>query len=134
MPAPSRSPLSSDWRSIASLGEQIANATSLAEQRDQIVAMTSRLVQGEVDVWFDARVFRLPTLTGNLFPEQPELQGMQRALKSGQVVTRQLRGKSKTNTPRGNARHGSVSQRTAWAAVPLIEQGMNLGALQVTRP
>jgi serine phosphatase RsbU (regulator of sigma subunit)/putative methionine-R-sulfoxide reductase with GAF domain len=132
MPA-SRSPLSSDWRNIASLGEQIANATSLAEQRDHIIAMTSRLVQGEVDVWLDEKIFRLPNLQeGDLFPEQPELQGMQRALKAGQVSTRQQRGKS--NAPRGTLRSSLRSQRAAWAAVPLIEQEMTLGALQVTRP
>jgi hypothetical protein len=88
--AASRSPLSSDWRAIASLGEQIANATSLAEQRDRIVAMTSRLVQGEVEVWLNEKIFRLPSLKeGDLFPEHAELQGMQRALKAGQVSTRQ---------------------------------------------
>ena len=48
-PAP-RSPRSSDWRNIASLGEQIVNADSLAEQRDHIVAMTSKLVNGDIDV------------------------------------------------------------------------------------
>ena len=128
-----RSPLSSDWRAIASLGEQIANATSLAEQRDHIIAMTSRLIQGDVDVWLDEKFFRLPSLKeGDLFPEQPELQGMQRALKAGQVSTRQQRGKS--NAPRAALRHGSANQRAAWAAVPLIEQGMALGVLQVTRP
>ncbi|HEX9385448.1 MAG TPA: GAF domain-containing protein, partial [Anaerolineales bacterium] len=134
--ATSRSPLSSDWRAIASLGEQIANATSLAEQRDRITAMTSRLVQGDVDVWLDEKIFRLPSLKeGDIFPEQPELQGMQRALKAGQVTTRQQRAKStKSNAPRGTLRHGSATQRAAWAAVPLIEQGMTLGALQVTRP
>lgn len=130
--AASRSPLSSDWRNIASLGEQIANATSLAEQRDHIVAMTSRLVQGDVDVWLDEKIFRLPNLKeGDLFPEQPELPGMQRALKAGQVSTRQQRGKS--NTPRGMLRARSA-QRAAWAAVPLIEQGITVGVLQVTRP
>jgi sigma-B regulation protein RsbU (phosphoserine phosphatase) len=129
----SRSPLSSDWRAIASLGEQIANATSLAEQRDHIIAMTSRLIQGDVEVWLDEKIFRLPSLKeGDLFPEQPELQGMQRALKAGQVTTRQQRGKN--NAPRAALRHGSATQRAAWAAVPLIEQGMTLGALQVTRP
>jgi sigma-B regulation protein RsbU (phosphoserine phosphatase) len=134
--ATSRSPLSSDWRAIASLGEQIANATSLAEQRDHIVAMTSRLVQGDVDVWLDEKIFRLPNLKeGDLFPEQPELQGMQRALKAGQVTTRQQRAKSReSNAPRAALRHGSDTQRAAWSAVPLIEQGMTLGALQVTRP
>ncbi len=131
--ATSRSPLSSDWRAIASLGEQIANATSLAEQRDHIIAMTSRLIQGDVDVWLDEKIFRLPSLKeGDIFPEQPELQGMQRAVKAGQVTTRQQRGKS--NAPRAALRHGSANQRAAWAAVPLIEQGMTLGALQVTRP
>jgi len=131
--AASRSPFSSDWRNIASLGEQIANATSLAEQRDRIVDMTSHLVQGDVDVWLDEKIFRLPNLmAGNLFPEQPELQGMQRALRTGQVTTRQQRGKN--NAPRGTLRRGAASQRTAWAAVPLIEQGMTLGVVQVTRP
>src|SRR5262245_53207000 len=131
--AASRSSLSSDWRSIASLGEQIANASSLVEQRDHIIAMTSRLVQGEVDVWLDEKVFRLPSLPeGDIFPEQPELQGMQRALKNGQVTTRQQRGKS--NAAHGRLRHSSLTPRAAWAAVPLIEQGMSLGAIQVTRP
>ncbi len=117
----SRSPLSSDWRDIASLGEQIVSATSLVAQRDHIIAMTSRLVKGDVDVWLDEKVFRLPNLEAeNVFPEQPELYGMQRALKAGQVRTKQRRGKSNAS-------------RETWAAVPLIEQGVALGALQVTR-
>jgi phosphoserine phosphatase RsbU/P len=132
MASASRSPLSSDWRNIASLGEQIANAISLAEQREHITAMTSRLVQGDVEVWLDEKIFRLPNLTGgNLFPEEPELQGMQRALRMRGVITRQQRGKIKNKAPRGKP---PDSQRAAWAAVPLIEQGVVLGALQVTRP
>jgi serine phosphatase RsbU (regulator of sigma subunit)/putative methionine-R-sulfoxide reductase with GAF domain len=121
MPAAARSPASSDWRDIASLGEQIVNATSLAAQRDHIVAMTSRLLQGDVDVWLHEKVFRLPNVQGeSVFPEQPVLPGMQRALKAGEVRTRQRRG---AGTP----------SRETWAAVPMIEQGMALGALQVTR-
>ena len=46
MTAAPRSPLSSDWRDLASLGEQIVGAPSLAAQRDRIIAMTSRLVDG----------------------------------------------------------------------------------------
>ncbi|MGB8983448.1 MAG: GAF domain-containing protein [Anaerolineales bacterium] len=132
MPAPARSPLSSDWREIASLGEQIVSATSLVAQRDYIVAMTSRLVSGDVDVWLDEKAFRLPTMAEQkIFPEEPELPGMQRALKLGQVCTKQQRGKDTSgSTPRSARRH---LQRSAWAAVPLIEQGMVLGALQVTR-
>ncbi len=121
MAAASRSPAVSDWRDIASLGEQIVSASSLTAQRDLIVAMASRLVQGQVDVWLDEKVFRLPNLeTENVFPEQPPLAGMQRALKAGEVRTRQQRGKK-------------PGARETWAAVPLVEQGLVLGALQVSR-
>src|SRR5215211_2978372 len=121
MPAVSRSPLSADWRDIASLGEQIVNAASLAEQRDRIIAITSHLVKGEVDVWLNEKIFRLPGPEERiLFPEEPELQGMQRAVKAGKVRARPQRGQ---NSP----------SRATWAAVPLIEQGEILGALQVTR-
>jgi sigma-B regulation protein RsbU (phosphoserine phosphatase) len=122
----SRSPRSSDWRDIASLGEQIVNADSLAEQRDRIVAMTSRLVNGEIDVWLCEKVFRLPNLKEeNVFPEEPELQGMQRAIKAGHVLTKQSRARS--------TKKGTVAARETWAAVPIIEQGILLGALQVIR-
>jgi len=60
MTAAPRSPLSSDWRDLASLGEQIVSAPSLAAQRDRIIAMTSRLVEGQVDVWLRESLFRRP--------------------------------------------------------------------------
>src|SRR5687767_3114297 len=121
MTAASRSPLVSEWRDIASLGEEIASATSLVAQRDRIIAVVSELVRGDVDVWLQEDLFRLPGLDeGSLFPEQPALPGMQRALKAGKVLTKQKRGKS------------SASRET-WAAVPLVEQGITLGALQVSR-
>ena len=121
MPAVSRSPLSADWRDIASLGEQIVNAASLAEQRDRIIAITSQLVKGDVDVWLNEKIFRLPGPEERiLFPEEPELQGMQRAVKAGKVRARPQRGQNSRS-------------RATWAAVPLIEQGEILGALQVTR-
>ncbi|HEX5810238.1 MAG TPA: GAF domain-containing protein [Anaerolineales bacterium] len=121
MAAASRSPASSNWRDIASLGEQIVNASSLVAQRNYIIAMTSRLVEGDVDVWLHERVFRLPNREAeNVFPDQPELPGMQRALKAGKVRTKPRRGKP-------------GAPRETWAAVPMIEQGMVLGALQVTR-
>ena len=125
MPARSRSSHSSDWRDIATLGEQIVNADSLAEQRDHIVAMTSKLIQGDIDVWLCEKVFRLPSLKEeNVFPEDPELQGMQRAIKAGHVLTKQGRVK---NTK------GTIPIRETWAAVPMMEQDLLLGAIQVTR-
>jgi serine phosphatase RsbU (regulator of sigma subunit)/putative methionine-R-sulfoxide reductase with GAF domain len=122
MTAAARSPLSSDWRGLASLGEQIAGTTSLAAQRDRIIAMTSQLVEGDVDVWLHENLFRLPNMDdAPIFPEKPLSQGMQRALKSGGI-----------NTKRRRRTRNGTSRRT-WAAVPLEDQEMVLGALQVTR-
>jgi len=123
MTAATRSPLPSDWRDLASLGEQIVSTTSLAAQRDQIVSMTSRLMEGDVEVWLRENLFRLPTFESEpLFPEEPAAAGMKRALKIGDICTKQKR-RTKTNASRGT-----------WAAIPLEEQGITLGALQVTRP
>ena len=123
MKADRRSPLSADWREIASLGEQIVSAPSLSAQRDIIVGVVSRLVNGEVQVWLREGVFRLPTIAeGNLFSEEPSLAGMLRAVKAGDIRTKQQRG-TKTRVA-----------RETWVAVPLEEQGMLLGAIQVTRP
>jgi hypothetical protein len=123
MTTATRSPLPLDWRDLASLGEQIVSATSLSSQRDQIMSMTSRLMSGEVEVWLKEHLFRLPNIEGELlFPEEPDTAGMQRALKLGRVCTKQKRG-TKTNASRGT-----------WASVPLEEQGITLGALQVNRP
>src|SRR5512138_3289504 len=122
--APRRhSPLSSDWRDITSLGEQIVSATSLATQRDYIIRMAARLVKGEVHVWLDEKVFHLPNVEeANVFPDRPELPGMQRALKLGRVCTKQ---------PRRGKDSAASGPRLTWAAVPLIEQGVLLGALQI---
>jgi phosphoserine phosphatase RsbU/P len=123
MKAEPLSPLSPDWREIASLGEQIVSAPSISAQRDIIVGITSRLVHGDVHVWLRENLFRLPNLAeAGLFPEEPTLPGMQRAMKARAIRTKQQRG-TKSNAP-----------RETWAAVPLEEQGMVLGALQVSRP
>ena len=74
MKADRRSPLSADWREIASLGEQIVSAPSLSIQRDIIVGVTSRLVRGDVQVWLRESLFRLPNIEeGNPFAEEPSL-------------------------------------------------------------
>jgi phosphoserine phosphatase RsbU/P len=123
MKATPRSPLSPDWREIASLGEQIVSAPSLSAQCDVIVGVTSRLVHGDVQIWLNENLFRLPNIAeGSLFPEEPAFPGMQRALKARDVRTKQQRGTK------------SSASRETWAAVPLEEQGMLLGAIQVTRP
>ena len=71
--APARhSPASSDWRDLASLGEQLASTTSFVAQRNRIIAMTSRLLDGHADVWLHENLFRLPNLEEeSLFPARP---------------------------------------------------------------
>ncbi len=110
-----------DWRQLASLGEQIRNEDSLTAQRDRIVDMTSRLLKGRVDVWLKEGIFRLPDWeVERVFPPQPSLDGMKRAVKTGKLFTR--------NGTKKNASSPTV------AAIPLEDHGITLGALQITRP
>ena len=126
MTAAPRSPLSSDWRDLASLGEQIVSAPSLAVQRDRIIAMTSRLMDGQVDVWLRERLFHLPGAEEeSIFPKQPSTPGMQRAIKYGRTSRKQKRDRKN-----GASTHGSNG---TWAAFPLADENIALGALQVTR-
>ena len=114
-----RSSESSDWRTLAGLGEQLVSSTSLADQRDQIINMTRRLVTGEVDVWLHESLFRLPDQDElPLFPPEPELDGMREAFKSGKPVIHTSSGAKITN--------GTC------AAFPLEDQGFSLGVLQVS--
>ena len=111
-----------DWLEIASLGEQLRSEDSLSAQRDRIIAMTSHLIKGKVDVWLKESIFRLPDWDdGQLFPPQPAKDGMRRAVKAGKLVTKN--GLTKTTT-----------SRSKFAAIPLEDQGITLGALQITRP
>jgi serine phosphatase RsbU (regulator of sigma subunit)/putative methionine-R-sulfoxide reductase with GAF domain len=104
------------------LGEQIVSATSLAAQRDQIHAVVSNLVKGDAAVWLVEHLFRLPGSDTQLdFTQQPPSVRMERAMQTGELRTRQSSG----------TKNGS---RAAWAVVPLKEQGITLGAIQVNRP
>ena len=123
MPAGSRSSLSPDWRNIASLGEQIVSAPSLAEQREIIVGIISRFVKGDAHVWFHESFYRLPDISDpTLIPAEPMYPGMKVAMKAHELRTKKQRGTGKNPS------------RETWAAVALEEQGLLLGALQVTRP
>jgi len=107
MSAATRSPLSADWRNLASLGEQLASTTSFVAQRDRIIDMTSRLLDGTADVWLHENLFRLPNMAEeSLFPARPLAPGMQRALKLGKLCTKQKR-ETKDHASRGT-----------WAAIP----------------
>lgn len=106
----------SEWRRLAGLSEQLAGADSLAAQRDRILQMTRRLVEGHVSLWLDENLFRLPDReTPPLFPTEPPAGGLRRAWKSGRIAR-------------------SAAAKTHWVALPIADHGMTLGALQVSRP
>lgn len=112
---------SRDWRQLASLGEQLVSANSLDAQRDRIISVTERLINGKIDVWLNEALFRLPDWDEKrLFPAQPALDGMRRAVQRKKLTVHKTAKKS-------------ASLRT-FAALPLEDHGFILGALQVTRP
>jgi serine phosphatase RsbU (regulator of sigma subunit)/putative methionine-R-sulfoxide reductase with GAF domain len=116
-----RSPESWDWRTLASLGEQLVGDSSLAAQRDRIISVTSQLIEGQVDVWLHENLFRLPDWNKErIFPPQPALDGMRRAIQKMRIHTQ-------------NATKKTASTATS-ASVPLEDQTLLLGALQITRP
>lgn len=105
-----------DWGKLVTFGEQLRNEDSFSAQRDRILAMAGRLVKGRVDLWLKEEFFRLPDWeAGSIFPPQPPLDGMKRAIKGGKLITRKY------------------SARGILAAIPLEDHGVTLGALQITR-
>jgi len=130
-PAVTAHPESWDWSQLASLGEQLRNEDSFAAQRDRIVSMTSALLDGRVDVWLSENIFRLPDWEdGRVFPIQPALAGMKIAIKEGKLVVQA--GKGTRNSALKKAQD-SASHQT-FAALPLHDHGITLGAIQITRP
>lgn len=112
-----------DWSQLASLGEQLRNEDSISAQRNRIVSVTRLLIDGTVDVWLNEEVFRLPDWdTQRVFPQQPTKGGMRLAIKAGRLTTQKVSRKTK-----------NVSHLT-FASIPLEDQGITLGALQITRP
>lgn len=115
-----RSPELSDWREIASLGEQLAGANSLIAQRDRIVSLASRLLRGRAEVWLHEQLFRLPDWESKrVFPLEPRSQGMRRAIARHKLYVR-----------RAERRKRGMS---AVVALPIEDQGFLLGAVQVSR-
>ena len=115
-----RSPDLSEWREIANLGEQLVNTASLLEQRDRIVSMTRRMVHGDVNVWLHENLFRLPDWKSKrLFPVQPRMEGMRRAISGRKLFVKRVNKKA--------------GVQKSLAAIPIEDQGILLGVLQITR-
>jgi GAF domain-containing protein len=85
--------------------------------------MVSSLVKGDATVWLQEHLFRLPDSNTELnFTQPPPSAGMERAMKTGELRLK----KSSGTKPNGS--------RRSWAVVPLQEQGITLGAIQINRP
>ena len=110
------SPNPSEWRRLASLGEQLASADSLSAQQDRILQMTRRLVDGRVSLWLDEGLFRLPDRESTpLFSPEPPAGGLRRAWQSEKITRSDKKAKNH------------------WVSLPIADQGMVMGALQVSR-
>lgn len=108
-------PHSPSWLKLTNLGEQMLDTKSLASQRDRIQRMVARLVDGNVSVWLDESLFRLPDWDDEpIFPSLPPTDTIKQAFELGELV--QL------------TEGGQV-----FAALPLEDHGLVMGALQVSR-
>ena len=104
-----------DWLKLTNLSEQLLDTKSLASQRDRIQLMVARLVKGDVDVWLDESLFRLPDWDDEpIFADQPPTNAIQQAFERGELV--QLN-----------------EDDYAVVALPLEDHGFIMGALQISR-
>ncbi|MBC8336327.1 MAG: GAF domain-containing protein [Anaerolineales bacterium] len=111
----SRHLISSDWTKLSNLGEQMLNTKSLASQRDSIQQMVARLIDGDVDVWLDESLFRLPDWDEEpIFPESPSTDAAKQAFKSGRPIQVKENGR-------------------AVVAFPLEDQNFIMGTMQINR-
>ena len=109
-----RHPLST-WTRIVMLGEALMQAETMAARRDLIVDAMLEMFGGQVDLWLDEKMFRLPGLNqAALFPAQPTTEPMAEAFSTGQTIS-----------PVGNK---------TLLAVPLKNGGSVMGVLQMERP
>jgi phosphoserine phosphatase RsbU/P len=111
-----------DWLELARQGERLRSEDSLSAQHARILAMASSLIEGKVELWLQEDLFRLPDWDEkHLFPPAPAKEGMKHAVKQGKLFT-------ENGGTKKNASHST------FAAIPLEDQGITLGALQITRP
>ncbi len=117
----SRNPQVDEVRAMAGLGEELVNTTSLAVQRERIVSLARRLVSGQVDLWLNPEVFRLPDHGEDTarFPNQPEAKEMLKAYDTGKPVLR--------------LKPTRANKSKTLVAFPLKDQDVSLGVLQISR-
>ena len=106
---------SPDWLKLTDLGEVLLDTKSLVAQRERIEQMVSRLVAGEITIWLDESLFRLPDWEeAPIFPAVPATLALRQTLERGGMVQLDEEGKSVI-------------------ALPLKDHGFILGAIEISR-
>jgi sigma-B regulation protein RsbU (phosphoserine phosphatase) len=104
-----------DWLKLTDLGEEMLDTRSLAAHRDRIAQMVSALIAGDVRIWLDESLFRLPNWDeAPIFSENPESALMHTAFERNGLV---------------QAQEGD----TSFVALPLKDHGFILGILEIAR-
>ena len=105
---------SPDWRKLSHPSGALLNAKSLVSQRKRIQEMVAPLIDGEIDLWLDEKLFRLPDWDkAPIFSAKPPTNTMQEAFDTGEVI--EAKGK----------KHA--------VALPLKDQGFIMGILEISR-
>ncbi len=110
-----KSDTASSWRQVIHLGDELLQASDLADQRQLIIRAVSKLLDCRADLWLDARLHRLPGITPtDIFPEEPPSGLMQQAATTSAVCF-------------------SAPGKTPAVAVPLRSQELTIGVLRLSR-
>ncbi len=108
-------PRTPDWLKLTALGEKLLDTRSLAAQRNRIEQMVARLVDGDVDIWLDENLFRLPDWEeAPIFPAEPSTTWMAQAIERSGLVQ-------------------ASDAEKAIVALPFKDHGFVMGTLQVAR-
>ncbi len=97
------------------MGEKLLAASTFAAQNDIILETAHRFVDAEIFLWLDEKLFRLPDWKENVFAGEAPLNGMKRAVETGQIIHELL-------------------EEPFLVAIPLKHEDTNLGALCFRRP
>jgi sigma-B regulation protein RsbU (phosphoserine phosphatase) len=102
------------WRQIIQLGDELMQKESLETRCELIIETTTRLLNGQVELWLDGDLFLLPGLSQTpLFPPEPAERSMIEAYKTGNPFY-------------------SKGQKTL-IALPLRNGNISIGVLQAKR-
>jgi len=104
-----------DWLKLNNLSGQLLDTKSLASQRERIQEMVAWIIEGEVRVWLNESLFRLPDWDDELvFASLPPTEAIKQTFETGKFT--QINENDRVIV-----------------ALPLEDQGFIMGVLQISR-